>query len=315
VSRFTIESEPPLAIRGISPSAGPAGSQAVISGAGFSPQASANAVFLNGVRLPVSLAGDRALVVSLPHGVTSGSLTVRVDALTSNPLPWKVLDPSRTPGGMQGSAAVGNGARDMAVTPDGAAMYVTQSQSNSVSVVSLRSLGTVAVIPVGQSPAAIAMLDDPRRAYVANRLSHDLSVIDADSSSASWNHVVATIPVGRSPSDVVVSALGPRVLVACAGDSTLAMLDAHPGSGTFDRVVKTVKLGSSSTAVAVSPDGGRAYAGGTRAVVVDLRSDVGEARLPSRGRDAGRRCSSRCSRVVNSPSWILSPAARAFGSS
>jgi YVTN family beta-propeller protein len=45
----------------------------------------------------------------------------------------------------------------MALTPDGAKLYVANGRSNSVSVIDTRTLARVADIPVGDSPWGVAI--------------------------------------------------------------------------------------------------------------------------------------------------------------
>src|SRR5262249_24742837 len=121
----------------------------------------------------------------------------------------------------------------------------------------------------------IAILPNGRRAYVANRGSGNVSVIDTDPASPTYNTVLKTIKVGDEPVDVCVSGVGPRVFVANSKSGTVSIIDANSGNATFDQVVTTENTGTGSGAVVVSPDGGRLYFGTASGVVmVDLGSLV-----------------------------------------
>lgn len=83
-------------------------------------------------------------------------------------------------------------------------IYVTNEDSNNVSVIN-RQLGqTVATIMVGEKPRGIAsgLRRDLRRVYVANSESNNISVIDPD-----INKIVNEIPIGLGwgPEDLAIS--------------------------------------------------------------------------------------------------------------
>ena len=70
-------------------------------------------------------------------------------------------------------------------------MYVTNSDDNTVSVISNNSV--IASIPVGKRPAGIAITPDGRKAYVINFDSKNVSIIDTQT-----NKVIDTLPAGGS---------------------------------------------------------------------------------------------------------------------
>src|SRR6476469_2284843 len=86
-------------------------------------------------------------------------------------------------------------------------IYVTNSGSNTISVIDGKTNKVVATIPVGASPHGVVALDSPvggfSTIYVTNSGSNTISVIDGKT-----NKVVATIPVGASPHDIIGSMLG-----------------------------------------------------------------------------------------------------------
>ena len=82
----------------------------------------------------------------------------------------------------------------MAVSPDGARVYVTNQISNNVAVISAASGSLIAAIPVGAAPSGIAITSDGTRVYVANFTSGSVSVIDTTT-----NTVVSTVSVGSGP--------------------------------------------------------------------------------------------------------------------
>jgi YVTN family beta-propeller protein len=109
----------------------------------------------------------------------------------------------------------------MAISPDGAHLYVGNRGSHTVSVIATATGQEVATIPVGTSPCALALSSDGSRGYVANRGSDTVSVFDLDS----WQ-LTAIIPVGPTPTGVAISPDGSRAYVTCSGGNTVAELGA-----------------------------------------------------------------------------------------
>ncbi len=89
---------------------------------------------------------------------------------------------------------VGTGPIGVAVSPDGARVYVTLQGSNAVSVISAATNTVTATMPVGLGPIGVAVSPDGARVYVANGVSHAVMVI-----STATNAVTATVPVGHAP--------------------------------------------------------------------------------------------------------------------
>lgn len=82
-----------LAIFDFSPNHGGSGDLVRISGQGFSPIASQNAVMFNGVSAPVSVASAQVLTVAVPNGATTGPLAVSVGTLNASSEEPFVVDP------------------------------------------------------------------------------------------------------------------------------------------------------------------------------------------------------------------------------
>ncbi len=101
---------------------------------------------------------------------------------------------------------VGTGPIGVAVSPDGARVYVTLQGSNAVSVISAATNTVTATMPVGLGPIGVAVSPDGARVYVTNSDSNAVSVINA-----ATNTVTATVPV---PFGLAVSPDGARVYVA-----------------------------------------------------------------------------------------------------
>jgi len=67
---------------------------------------------------------------------------------------------------------------DLAVSPDGQRIYVTNSDDDTLSVIRTSDLYQSALVPVGDSPVGVAVSPNSSRAYVVNMLSSTISVVD-----------------------------------------------------------------------------------------------------------------------------------------
>jgi YVTN family beta-propeller protein len=127
-------------------------------------------------------------------------------------------------------------------------VYVTNSGSNSVSVIDGKTDRVVATIPVGADPHGIAatyeedgnialdsnlLLKFPYT-YVANTGSNTVSVIDGKT-----DRVVATIPVGSQPHGIIVSNTLGKVYVTNSGSNSVSVID-----GKTNEVVASIPVGS-----------------------------------------------------------------------
>lgn len=106
-----------------------------------------------------------------------------------------------------------------------------------------------AVIPVGNTPEGITLTPDGARAYVANRGSNTVSVIDTATDT-----VIDTIATGAGPTDVAISPDGTRAYVAVFDDGLVSVFDLASNT-----LVTDIPVGSGATMAAVTPDGTRVY--------------------------------------------------------
>lgn len=124
--------------------------------------------------------------------------------------------------------------------------YVTNAQSNSVSVIDTATFSVIATIPVGQSPGDVAVTSNGRFAYVANLFSNSVSVI-----STASNTVVATVPVGTSASGIAMNPNGSFAYVS--GSSNISVIDTATNT-----VVSSIPISFPRT-LAIAPSGGLGY--------------------------------------------------------
>jgi YVTN family beta-propeller protein len=128
--------------------------------------------------------------------------------------------------------------------------YITNSNSNNVSVIDTETNTVIATIGVGISPFGVAVTPDGGKAYVANAGSNSVSVIDTATDTVS-----ATIPSQASlaqPIGVAVTPDGSKVYVTNTG-GILSMIDAATNMVTLEALVQQ------PIGVAVTPDGSKVY--------------------------------------------------------
>jgi len=114
-------SAPAPVITTVSATAGPIGSQVVISGSGFGASQGSSVVMLNGALVTINSWSDKSITITIPLGATSGPLVVSVapSMNNSNPVVFTVTSPQSLPPpwldgdvgsvGIAGSASYANG--------------------------------------------------------------------------------------------------------------------------------------------------------------------------------------------------------------
>ena len=134
-------------------------------------------------------------------------------------------------------------------TPCAVLAYISNADSNSVSVIDTSTDTVVATVAVGNSPFGVAVKPDGTRAYVANAFSSDISVIDTLS-----NTVIATIALDNTPYGMAITPDGTRAYVTNPVANGVSVIDTSTNT-----VVATVAVGNIPYGVAITPDGSRVY--------------------------------------------------------
>ncbi len=132
----------------------------------------------------------------------------------------------------------------IAVTPDGARVWVVNRDSNSVSVLDTLTNSVLAEIPVGREPRTLAITPDGSKVYVACLRENRVDVLDGSSFV-----LLRSIAVGREPFGVVVAPNSTRVYVTSTASGTLSVIDP-----TTDTVTTTTTPGNRPRGLAVSSD-------------------------------------------------------------
>jgi YVTN family beta-propeller protein len=196
----------------------------------------------------------------VPASAATGPLTVQVGTSISNPLNFTVVPPNpKQPTQVLGAVSSSPGIRDIAVTPDGSRLYITNPSNNTLVAIDVQTVAQIAEITVGTQPQAVGIVPDGSRAYVANTGSNNVSVVDINPASPTYHTVIQTIPVGSAPIDIEVLPIGPAVYVLNGGSGNVQAIDARPGDATYDQVTSTVNTGTGSTTIKIKPDGSTMY--------------------------------------------------------
>jgi YVTN family beta-propeller protein len=124
--------------------------------------------------------------------------------------------------------------RSVAVTPDGSTLYVTDTNGNSVKVISAATGKVTATVGVGELPWQIVISASGKTAYVANPDSDSVSVI-----STATNKVTDTINVPGDPDNLGLTPDGSQLWV---GQTSLAYVTLIRTSD--DSVVGSLNLGA-----------------------------------------------------------------------
>ena len=126
---------------------------------------------------------------------------------------------------------VGNGPQGVAYNPNNNNMYVTNTGSNTVSVINT-SNAVIANVPVGTSPQNVAYNPNNNNMYASNAVSNTVSVVNPS------NTVIATIPVGTTPFGIAYNPNNNNIYVSNFGSNTVSVIS--PGN----TVIATINVGS-----------------------------------------------------------------------
>jgi YVTN family beta-propeller protein len=176
-----------------------------------------------------SYTGD--LIIDAPRNVLyvadwANSRVVAIDARLG------VIDAK--PRGILSSVMLEGRPNELALSPDGKKLYVTELESDSVSVVDAASAGAVKVESVIHSPSPAGVVAAADRVYVSNSRDDSIAVIDA-----ATNRLRAEIPI-RIPGFEQLRGVGPAglaydpksgwLLVAEEGLNAVGVIDTRTSS-------------------------------------------------------------------------------------
>jgi YVTN family beta-propeller protein len=127
--------------------------------------------------------------------------------------------------------------------------FAANHESNTLSVIDMRTDRLIRSVPVSRSPHSVAVSPDGRRALVAGYEANTADLIDTATLKRT-----GPFPVGRKPQSVAFARDGAHAYVVNEGDNTVSVHDARTGA-----ITSTVRVGRSPRTIAVSPDGRLAY--------------------------------------------------------
>jgi YVTN family beta-propeller protein len=122
--------------------------------------------------------------------------------------------------------------------------YVTNTGSDTVTVLDLVNLRQDRVLAVGSEPTGVTANPKKNEVYAVNTGSGAISVIDAER-----NRVVATIPVHRKPYFIDVNSAGNRAYVANSGSNNVSVIDLDKR-----REIQVIGVGEGPGLAKISPD-------------------------------------------------------------
>ena len=132
---------------------------------------------------------------------------------------------------------------------DGKRVFVTDSESNTVSVIDLAAGKVVKAIPTGRYPHGFRLSPDGTQLFVANVEDGSVSVIDVAKLAET-----ARIPVGKAPVQVGFTPDGTSVYVSLRDEDKVAVIDR-----ATQQLVAKVAVGRKPIQVYVMPDGRSVY--------------------------------------------------------
>src|SRR6266568_5060872 len=130
----------------------------------------------------------------------------------------EVVDPDA--GKVVGQITELHGVHGVAVAPDLNKGFITNGQSNSVTVFDLKTLEKTGEPATGKNPDAICYEPKTKRVFAMNHTGNDATAIDAKSLE-----IVATFPLGPAPEFCAVDGAG-KVYVNLEGSSEVLEIDA-----------------------------------------------------------------------------------------
>lgn len=169
----------------------------------------------------------------LPPGTTFNAVAYMTNAPQASPF-VTILDVGRSSvsGTITDSSFVFNNPTDIALTPGGQFVYVTNRGGGTVTVIDTSDNSLDTVIDSVSSPYSIDIRQDGRRAYVTSDTTDTVAVIDTESRG-----LVTSINVGDTPHGVVMRPIyGSLAFVANSGDNTVSIIrtDTHEVLRTLD---------------------------------------------------------------------------------
>ena len=153
------------------------------------------------------------------------------------------------PGELLATLPAGSHPAHVVTSKDGTFAYITNADTDRLSVVDLKKKSIVAETPTGGYPHGLRLSPDGSQLFVANVTDNSVSVIDTQNQKES-----ARIPVGKAPVQVTFTPDGKQVYVSLRDENSVAVIDT--GS---QKVIDTIKVGRGPIQLFTTPDGSKVY--------------------------------------------------------
>jgi len=184
-----------------------------------------------------------------PHGIALTASGKALLATTERPFGVILIDPALAKV-TRDFDVKGKSPHMVIPTPDGEWVYASDTDSNAVAAIRLRS-GEVTLIPTGGRPQGGVLSADARRLYIVNSDGNKISIIDTAAQK-----VVGEIPTGKGPG---------RIAMTPDGKTLVYNLQFEPAVGFADiasrKQVAQIALSGRPLSLTMSRDGKRAFLG------------------------------------------------------
>lgn len=203
-----------------------------------------------------------SIPIDVPFGITIANTPVGIRAYVANKGDNTVLEIDADPNSptfntVIDTITVGISPTDVAITPDGTTLYVTNELSGDAPLFGDVTIFDIATrnqntIKVGLRPEGIGTANTPLgpRVYVSLPFARQISVIDADPNSPTFETVIATISkgVGGFPNDAAANPNGTKAYIPIRedGSNTVIVIDT-----VTNTVIGSIPVGEAPRAAAV----------------------------------------------------------------
>ena len=203
-------------------------------------------------RSAADTAGTTSEKFPIDRSPTDLALLPNGQILTTNNTANTVSLVNSAAGKVVSEVATGAGPFAVAVTPDGARAFVTNTDADTVTAFAISAGGLKAIktIPVGDEPHGICLAPNGKTAYVALGGEESIAVLDLTTLTVSRR-----IPAGLEPYHIALTPDGTRLIVLNTRGRTASIIATATGANDY-----TVKvLGRNLRHIAVDKAGKWAY--------------------------------------------------------